>query len=40
MIDIDNKADAPPETPEHVVRILAEHNLRPTFMYPTFGSTV
>ena len=39
MIDIDNKADAPPETPEHAVRILAEHNLRPAFMYPTFSST-
>ena len=39
MIDIDNKADAPLETPEHVTEVLAAHDLWPAFMYPTFGST-
>lgn len=39
MIDIDNKAEAPQETPAHVVEVLAAHNFRPAFMYETFGST-
>ena len=39
MIDIDNKADAPLETPANVADVLVAHNLRPSFMYPTFGST-
>ena len=39
MIDIDNKADAPLETPANVADVLAAHNLRAAFMYPTFGST-
>lgn len=39
MVDIDNKrTDIPPETPEHAAGILAMHNLRSAFMYPTFGS--
>ena len=39
MVDIDNKrTDILPETPEHAAGILAMHNLRAAFMYPTFGS--
>lgn len=39
MVDIDNKANGPIETVDHVQEVLAAHNLRPAFMYPTFGST-
>lgn len=39
MIDIDNKADTPLESPAHVAEVLAAHSLRPAFMYETFGST-
>jgi len=39
MIDIDNKANDPMETPAHVTEVLAAHNLCAAFMYPTFSST-
>ena len=40
MDDIDNEnEDASKETPEHVAAVLAEHNLKPAFMYETFNST-
>lgn len=38
--DIDNKRkDVPIETPAHIVAVLAQHNLKPAFMYDTFNST-
>ena len=40
MDDIDNKhTDIPLETPAHVAEVLAAHNLKAAFMYPTFNST-
>lgn len=40
MDDIDNKTpDAEIETPAHVAEVLAAHNLKAAFMYPTFNST-
>lgn len=40
MDDIDNKTpDAETETPAHVAEVLAAHNLKAAFMYPTFNST-
>lgn len=40
MDDIDNKLpDAEIETPAHVAEVLAAHNLKAAFMYPTFNST-
>lgn len=40
MDDIDNKTpDVEIETPAHVAEVLAAHNLKAAFMYPTFNST-
>ena len=39
MNDIDNKADAPKETPAHVAEELARHGLKAAFMYDTFSSS-
>lgn len=39
MNDIDNTFDdIKPETPEHVAKILNDHNLKAAFMYETFSS--
>lgn len=38
MVDIDNK-EGELETPEHIAKTLAEHDLKAAFMYETFNST-
>ena len=41
LSDIDNEnADAPQETPEHIAKVLAGHNLKVAFLYESFHSSV
>ena len=40
MIDIDNENEAAPqETPEHIAKLLAAHDLKAAFMYESFNSS-